>query len=234
MKNPITELLESVAESGTESTAAERAVLASRGGYAEREVVKEGVKSADRQIRLLLKGKLAAPNGDVPAEVQRIIAETSEKFARYVVDDPAGISAASAKVVDDIVAAGRSGGTATNQEKRAAAQDARQRMRPVRDLLRQIAAGASLTDADIEALDLRPDLDQKAREAFRSKLVAAGARVEGLSRGGSNGAAREAADQLAAELGGALAGPRREDPLANEDDPRVLASAIVARSNNRG
>jgi hypothetical protein len=229
MTNIITQLLESVAETGTLLTTPEIEAAGSRGGHSERQAMYRAIRKASHEIRGLAQGKLQAASGDVDAEIRTIIDDCAERFAAYVDDDPSAVSSATNKLVDGIVAAGKDGGgTATNQQKRAAAKDARQRAAPLRELLQMIAHGQTLTDKDLDALSLRPDLDDAGRAEFRKKLVSRSARIESMARGGDYGNARAAAAQYSAELGDALAGPRREDPAEGVEDPRELADLIRA------
>jgi hypothetical protein len=83
-------------------------------------------------------------------------------------------------------------------------------------------------------LNLRADIGDEERQKWREQVVAAGRRIVRKYEAGNLEESYQLAEDLSERLAGGLAEtPPHRDPLADCEDPRQLADAIVGRSQGR-
>jgi hypothetical protein len=216
MKNPIEELLEEVVRTGEVPTREAITAVITRGGESEREEAIRGIRVAAKKI-------LVAQDDDDRSGLEETIADlvqgTGEKFRRVV-----------RKGADDDRAEmlGQSSYDREGVERRRQANIAEKNRRaPLVEILRLAGPSQGVDPRDLGGLVLKAELSAEQQQQWRGKVEKAGERVARLHAAGNQGDASDLADELAEDLGEALAPvPAHRDPAADIDDPRQLSDLI--------
>jgi hypothetical protein len=212
----IRELLERVRDDGVLPTSEEiSAALPSTPSKSGRAWDRKELRMAAKRVRLL--ADETEGGDDQAAAVEEEIARAELKL------DPT----APGRLADEIQARDSSSGGV--ERRRTAAQARRQTISGLVDTLKLSGPQGGISLDDIRRFRLRDDLTAQQREQFECDVLKAAKRVVDIHRSGAQQNARLVAQSAAEELGDYLAPHRHVDPMADVEDPRVLADAILAR-----
>ena len=217
MTNALRQLLESVAASGKAATRDEiTAGLPSTSTASGRESDRRVVSTAVKRI-VLLRGD-DHDSDDPDQEIEDLISATEERFSAGLADRLAGE-----------IRSSRDNSSAAIDRRRAQAEANRQKISDLVEMLKHAGLEGGVDLHEVRKLRLRPDLTAQQREQFERDVIKAGKRVADIHKSGAQQSARLVAQNAANELSDYLASRQHVDPLRDEDDPRALAAAIVAR-----
>jgi hypothetical protein len=219
----IRDLLERVRDDGVlPSTEEIVEVLPSTSSRGEREGDKRRVRVAAKKIVALLSGDSAADDPDM--EIAEIIAATDESVSGHI----------TRALMDELTARKQDGSVDREQRRQANIAKMKQRQ-PLVEILRLAGPQRGIDPRDLYGLPLKAGLSAEQQHQWRAKVEKAGERVARLHRAGNLADAQHLADELAEDLGEALAPvPGHRDPHADVTDPRELADVIRNRQQLGG
>jgi hypothetical protein len=222
-QSPIALLLREVERTGNLPSDEAVAAVIHRGSANARATARKGIRVAAKEIRLRVQEEDPLEQDE---DITAIIESATERYAEVAATDDY-------KSPDEWADVVRGRGPSTTEDveqRRAAAQAARKRQEPLREILAGAGRAGGVDGRDLDALALRADLSDEQRQKFRADVVAAGRRVVRKWESGNLAESRRLAADLAERLAGNLAeAGQRRDPHADVTDPRELADIIQNR-----